>query len=244
MPMDSLLSRARGLWEGMTEVPGTSFAPTGGVNVVVAPNSALSPPGWLGVVVLGGSALVTAPSEQAAAAVHRAVAGLSAEAVGSTAAVTALREVLPVGRVLGPAALAYTSREEFRPVSAEGLTLEELPAGHHGLRALEQVSGEPDMREAGLFTITSPGFAVREGDTVVAAAGYRSWPGRTAHLSVLTAPGRRGRGLAKVTGSAAVAHALVAGLLPQWRAQVPASRRAAGALGFRELGTQLSVEPG
>lgn len=67
-------------------------------------------------------------------------------------------------------------------------------------------------------------------------------PAGTAHLSVLTAPAARGRGLARVTGSAAVAHALAAGLLPQWRARSLASRRVAAALGFTELGAQLSIE--
>ncbi|WP_437441411.1 GNAT family N-acetyltransferase [Streptomyces aureus] len=51
----------------------------------------------------------------------------------------------------------------------------------------------------------------------------------------------RGRRLARHAGSAAVAHALAAGLLPQWRARPPASRRVARSLGFRELGSQLSV---
>jgi len=52
----------------------------------------------------------------------------------------------------------------------------------------------------------------------------------------------RGRGLARATGSATVAHALAAGLLPQWRARRPASRRVAAALGFAEMGAQLSIE--
>ncbi|MFD3663840.1 hypothetical protein ACFWVF_25200 [Streptomyces sp. NPDC058659] len=42
--------------------------------------------------------------------------------------------------------------------------------------------------------------------------------------------------------SAAVAHAIAAGLLPQWRARPHSSRRVAAALGFEELGAQLSVE--
>ncbi|GAA2750536.1 GNAT family N-acetyltransferase [Kitasatospora cinereorecta] len=76
---------------------------------------------------------------------------------------------------------------------------------------------------------------------MVAAAGYRRWPRDTAHLSVLTAAGHRGRGLARATASAAVAHALSRSLLPQWRARPDASRGVAAALGFRELGTQLSL---
>lgn len=74
----------------------------------------------------------------------------------------------------------------------------------------------------------------------MAAAGYRAWPSDTAHLSVLTAPAERGRGLARAVATA-VAAALQADLLPQWRSRPEASRRVARALGFRELGAQLSI---
>jgi RimJ/RimL family protein N-acetyltransferase len=57
---------------------------------------------------------------------------------------------------------------------------------------------------------------------------------------VLTAPAYRGRGLARIAASAAVADAFAAGLLPQWRARPAESRRVALALGFTELGAQLS----
>lgn len=80
-------------------------------------------------------------------------------------------------------------------------------------------------------------FVVREQGQVVAGAGYRVRAGAAAHLGVLTAPQARGR--ARVV-AAAVAHALAAGLLPQWRARAFASRRVAAALGFEELGAQLS----
>jgi predicted GNAT family acetyltransferase len=58
---------------------------------------------------------------------------------------------------------------------------------------------------------------------------------------VLTASAARGRGLARAAASAAVAHAIQEGRLPQWRARLPASRRVAHALGFRELGSQVSI---
>ncbi|WP_410097142.1 GNAT family N-acetyltransferase [Streptomyces sp. Isolate_219] len=92
--------------------------------------------------------------------------------------------------------------------------------------------------------MSSPAFCLRRGGEVVAAAGYRSWPRSVAHLSVLVAPHCRGRRLARVVASAAVAHALDAGLLPQWRARLCPSLRVAVALGFQELGTQLSVRLG
>jgi RimJ/RimL family protein N-acetyltransferase len=51
----------------------------------------------------------------------------------------------------------------------------------------------------------------------------------------------RGSGLARAAGSAAVEHAIGEGKLPQWRARQQASRRVALALGFRELGFQVSI---
>ncbi|MEV0002914.1 GNAT family N-acetyltransferase [Micromonospora sp. NPDC050980] len=95
--------------------------------------------------------------------------------------------------------------------------------------------------ECGLADITSRAFVVRRGNDVLAAAGYRHWPGHVAHLGVLTRPDRRGRELARAVSSAAVADALAHDLLPQWRARPGPSRRVARALGFRQLGTQLSL---
>jgi GNAT superfamily N-acetyltransferase len=238
MSIDPLPARARRLWEDLAGVP-VLFPPRGGVNVVVSPESGMCPPGWFGAVALGGSAIVTAPGDSAAAIVRDALRGLPVEAVADA---TSVRAVLPVSRVLGPAVLSYLSPERFRPVHAGLLTVEQLPADDRELRRLEEAAGPEDASEAGLDEITSPAFVVREHGQVIAAAGYRTWPCRTAHVSVLTAPQVRGRGLARATGSATVAHALAAGLLPQWRARRPASRRVAAALGFAELGAQLSIE--
>ncbi|MFJ6581477.1 GNAT family N-acetyltransferase [Streptomyces sp. NPDC091368] len=237
MPTRPLLLKARRLWEELAHAPG-SF-PASGVTVTVSPDSALSPPGWIGVVALGGSALVTVPSPAAATAVRAALAGLPVESLVDEAS---LRDVLPVAGVLGPAALAYASAGGFRPAPGPW-TVERLPGDHPALRALEEASGREETEEAALDDITSPACVIREQGRVVAAAGHRAWPRRTAHLSVLTAPEARGRGLARTAASAAAADALAAGLLPQWRARPPASRRVAAALGFEELGTQVSLEP-
>ncbi|MFF4362089.1 GNAT family N-acetyltransferase [Streptomyces sp. NPDC001604] len=238
MPIDPLLAGARRSWEELAGVP-VPFPPCGGVNVAVSPESGMCPAGWVGVVALGGSAIVTAPSDSAAAIVRDALRELPVQAVVDADSV---RAVLPVSRVLGPAVLAYLSPERFRPVPPVASEVEQLPAGNRELRLLEEVAGPEDAGEAGLDEITSPAFVVREGGQVVAAAGYRTWLGGTAHISVLTAPRARGRGLARAAGSATVAHALAAGLLPQWRARRTASRRVAAALGFAELGAQLSIE--
>ncbi|GAA3871624.1 GNAT family N-acetyltransferase [Streptomyces sedi] len=242
MVTDSLITGVRARWAGWAGVP-ASFPGRGEANVVVAPESGLCPPGWVGAVVLGGAALVTAPSEPTAELVRATLGALPAEArqvvsFGSPRG----RGALPVVEVLGPAALAYVSAEWFRSgVAGEAVPVERLPARHAELARLAELAGREEVGEAGLEGITSPAFVVRDGGRVVAAAGYEGWTGGVAHVCVLTGARWRGRGLARATASAAVAHALAAGLLPQWRARVPASRRVAAALGFRELGTQISL---
>ncbi|MFG3343952.1 GNAT family N-acetyltransferase [Streptomyces sp. NPDC048018] len=236
MSVDPLLIRARGLWEMLAAAP-VSFAPSGGVTVVASPASGLCPPSWAGMVVLGDAAIVTAPTEAAARAMRCAVAKVPAE---SLAEADVVRTILPVAEVLGPATLGYASSDDFRPAAA-GAAIEALTPGHRELHELVRSAGLKDADESGMEEITSPAFIVREGADVAAAAGYQTWSAATAHISVLTAPHHRGRGLARQVASAAVAHALAADLMPQWRARPVESRRVAAALGFRELGTQLSV---
>ncbi|MFB0627011.1 GNAT family N-acetyltransferase [Streptomyces sp. AB3(2024)] len=239
MADDLLLVRARELWAELAGSP-VEFRPSGGAQVVVAPGSRLCPPSWTGIVRIGDAVLVTAPSVQAAGLVDDAARRMTHEEVVDVAR---LRAVLPVLDVLGPASLFYLGHDGFLPAH-EGIGVEQSPSGDGGLVALLALAGEEETDESGLEDISSPAFCLRRGDEVVAAAGYRSWPQSVAHLSVLVAPHCRGRRLARVVASAAVAHALDAGLLPQWRARSCPSRRVAVALGFRELGTQLSVRLG
>ena len=85
-------------------------------------------------------------------------------------------------------------------------------------------------------------FVACDGEQIVAAAGYRPWLDRIAHIGVVTRTGFRGQGLAKVVSAAAAAHAQAGGLVPQWRAREDntPSRAVAVALGFTELGVQVS----
>ncbi|MFD7570964.1 GNAT family N-acetyltransferase [Streptomyces sp. NPDC059810] len=252
MAHSALLIRARGLWETLADAPvsfTSSSEPPGpasateasgptGPTVAVSPTSALCPPSWAGIVVLGGAAIATTPTESAALVLRRALASVP---VASLTRPEVVEAVLPVADVLGPATLAYLSSAEFRPASHPQGAVETLASAHPHVQGLLR-SAEPEaLAESGMEEITSPTFVVREGTDVVAAAGYRAWPAETAHVCVLTHPRWRGRRLARHTSSAAVAHALTAGLLPQWRARPPASRRVARSLGFRELGSQLSI---
>ncbi|MFI5721898.1 GNAT family N-acetyltransferase [Streptomyces cyaneofuscatus] len=233
MSIDATAGRARALWQELAAAPDAVFGTPG---VCVAPASSLAPPSWVGVVTIGETALITAPTAPAADSVRTALSGLPADRLTDPATATAL---LPVSDTLGPAVLAYLAPDALRPPGPTGTPAERLTPGDAALRALSE---EADAGESGLEEITSPVFVVRDGGArVLAAAGYAHWPRDTAHLCVLTAPDARGRGLARQVASEATAHALAAGLLPQWRARPAASRRVAAALGYRELGAQLSV---
>ncbi|MFF3766694.1 GNAT family N-acetyltransferase [Streptomyces sp. NPDC001922] len=239
MTTDLLLDRAREPWIELAVKP-VRFSATDGVNVAVSPGSRLCPPLWTGIVVLGDAGIVTVPSDRIAELMAGAARKLSYQEIVDA---DRLREVLPVLDVLGPASLFYLDRADFQPMHA-GAAVEEVPGDDDGLAALLARAGEEDAGESGLDDITSPACVLRDGDDVVAAAGYGAWSQSVAHLSVLVAPHCRGRGLARAVASAAVARALDAGLLPQWRARPHPSKRVALALGFRELGAQLSTRLG
>ncbi|MHC5905236.1 GNAT family N-acetyltransferase [Streptomyces sp. S6] len=215
---DTLLTRVRRLWEELAGA-GATFPPDGGTRVVVSPDSRLCPPAWTGLVRIGDAVLITVPDARAA---RRALPSLRA---------------LPSGAdILGPATLAYLPPGTTTPATTA--------TPQESVRSFLRSVGPRDAAESALADIDSPAFVVREGSRVLAAAGYERWPAETAHLCVLTAPEARGRGLAGEAASAAVRHALEAGLLPQWRAGNDASRRVAEKLGFREVGEQVSVRAG
>jgi hypothetical protein len=230
----ALTARSRVLWEALASAP-AEFAPT--LRVAVSPGSLLCPPGWVGLVVIADAVLATAPATDAANTVQHALEGLPAASLTDS---RMLRSRLQILEMLGPACLAYLDPGEFRPrrgpVAARQL---QLRAGD--LQEFIAGCAAEDVEESGIDEITSPAFAVWDRGTIASVAGYRDWPGDVAHLSVLTAADARGRGLAGIAASAAITHAIGLGRFPQWRARPAASRRIARALGFRELGSQVSI---
>ncbi|RKE23267.1 GNAT family N-acetyltransferase [Streptomyces sp. TLI_171] len=232
MTNDLLLQRAQELWAALAGVP-VSFPRPGAATVAVSPDAGTCPRGWVGVLTLGGAVLATAPDQRRAELVRAAML------VCPDAA--RLPELLSVGRVLGPAALAYLAPDGLRPARPD-LKVRDLARDHPAVQALTARVAAAERKEADLDEITSPAFVVARGGRVLAACGYRHWPCATAQFSVLTAPDHRGLGLAGAAATAAARHALAAGLLPQWRARPTASRRVAARIGFRELGAQLSLE--
>ncbi|MEU9828504.1 GNAT family N-acetyltransferase [Micromonospora chersina] len=238
MAHDPLLARARELWLEMAGVP-MAFPADGGVDVAISARSLLCPPGWVGIVALGDAAIVTVPSDSWAGIVRKVLHGLPVELLTDP---DRLRAVLPMAEVLGPAGLAYLAECDFQPAGLDSVDV--VRGEHPDLATLLASVPANDADECGLVDITSQAFVVRRGDHAVAAAGYRRWPGLVAHICVLTEPNQRGRGLARAVASVAVADALANHLLPQWRARPDPSRRVARALGFRQLGAQLSIRIG
>jgi GNAT acetyltransferase len=238
--MDELLRRARIAWAGYAGLD-DGFRP-GQVHLGVNAGSGLCPPGWAGIVVLGDAAIVTAPAAQAERELRGALRGVP------VARLTDPSVVVPAGRaaaVLGPANLAFTDPARFAgPGASPRPATQQMPVTDQRVqRLLSSVSAE-DAAETDLARMDSAVHVVLDGDRAVAAAGYLTWPGGVAHLSVLTDTACRGRGLAKLAGAAATADALARGLLPQWRARVPASIRAAASLGFVSCGSQLCIRLG
>jgi GNAT superfamily N-acetyltransferase len=147
----------------------------------------------------------------------------------------------PVARFLGPASLAYADGGCFQPRGTAAATML-LPAGHDAVLDLAAACGLQDAGESGIARATAAVSVIQADGAVLAACGYEVWAAALAHIGVLTHPRWRGRGLAASVASAAVAQALEAGLVAQWRARctLTASRRIARSLGFVELGRQLS----
>jgi RimJ/RimL family protein N-acetyltransferase len=234
MPDTTLTVRARVVWERLAAVP-VAFAPE--ISVAVSPRSLLCPPGWAGLVVISGEVVATAPDLRTARIIEQALSAVPVESVTDD---RVLHGKLRVAEILGPARLAYLEAADFR--RRHGLAdIQVLDSTDPALRRFLNHAEAGDLSESGMEQISSPAFAIREQDEIIAAAGYRDWPGEVAHLSVLTAAHARGRGLAQASASAAVSHALAESKLPQWRARPLASRRVAAALGFCDIGSQVSI---
>lgn len=233
-----LLVRVRHLWEQLANVP-SAFQWVPAATVVVSPTSRICPPSWVGIVTVGDAALVTAPTDGLADQLRTALGALP---IPELTDASRLRARLPITDVLGPATLAYLRPEDFH--AYDNVPVVQLPVDHHDVAKLVASVNDADVEESGITRITSPAFVLRTDGDIVVAAGYRDWSGSTAHFSVLTAEHMRGRGLAHIVASAAVRHALDKRLLPQWRARTATSRRVAQGLGFREVGSQISIHVG
>jgi GNAT superfamily N-acetyltransferase len=148
--------------------------------------------------------------------------------------------VLRPDLVMDVVELLFSDHATFRPASSLH-PVEPVAPDDPRLAALAGSLPEDDAHESNAHDLARHAaiWAVHRGDELVAACGYEVWQSRLAHCSVFTHPAARGEGAGRAAASAAVAHALEAGFVAQWRTRVPASRAIAVALGFRSLGAQL-----
>ena len=207
------------------------------LQVVVDPDSPLGRRGWIAILALDGTVTASVPRRDLARPVTTALAGLTADESTSPDIVRA--RLPPTRSVLGPAALFYPP-PGFDPPripcvdEVERIDLEDL------IRSASPY----EVDESGMRDVVGPLFASRapNGD-VAAVCGYRRWPNRVAHLSVLAHPAHRAQGHARRAATSAISQAIDERLLPQWRARPTRSRALARRLGLVELGAQLSFEP-
>jgi GNAT superfamily N-acetyltransferase len=146
-------------------------------------------------------------------------------------------------RVIGPAEIRYADAGTLRPASRDGgvrlLDAADGPALERLRDACETTAWEHGGSELGVHPVAGL-FAE---DELAAVAGYEVWDGSIAHISVVTHPAHRGRGM----GAGVVQHvaraALGAGLVPQYRtlASNTPSLRIAERLGFVPYAQSLAV---
>jgi hypothetical protein len=228
------IERVRRAW---ADLAGIGTLERGAKAVLVQADSALCPSGWVGILYLDGSLVVVVPAVEFKALATAALAGLPIERVPDFSLVAS--DFGPVEATLGPAVLMYADHRSLRPSTRTDV--DQVPKGDQRVAELVESVSIEDRNEADVLDVTSPMFVAMLGGEIVSVCGYRVWAGVLAHLSVVTHPDVRNRGLAKSVGGAAAAHALANGLVPQWRARPKASQAVGRSLGFRALGAQLSV---
>jgi GNAT superfamily N-acetyltransferase len=204
------------------------------LQIVVRRPSTLGPEDWVKIVRIEETVTVHVPDERVQSSMEVALRGLSPfDAVS----LDVLGGRLPIDDSLGPASLFYATTE--LPPSHDD-SIEVVDIGE--LTSLFAAAPPEDLDESGLTNVRLPVSGVRSPDgDVVAACGHMLWPFDIAHLSVLTHPDHRGRGLAQRVGAHAVERVASTGLIPQWRARVEASKAVARGIGLSELGTQLRI---
>lgn len=168
------------------------------------------------------------------------LAGLTAEQLIQPTVVDAL--LAPVDK-LGPALLFY-GRGTITAAARTGSVIGPLEIDDPRVQSVIEEATPAERDEADIEETTSGVYVgVTPEGTPAAACAWREWPHRVAHMSVLTATSHRGLGYGASTARIALAEAVGAGLLPQWRAAHwnEASIALARRLGLVLLGHQYSL---
>lgn len=233
------VEQVRALWRTLTGAP-EGFADTALV-VVGSDEHLATARGWVSIVRLGSQAVVVAPGVHLDH-VRRAV--LHADASRLTEPAHVNRHVVAT-QTLGPTALFY-GPTSCKVTAATTTVIGPVGTTDPHVREVLADATEQERDESNAEQTTSGLFlAVTVDGTPAAVCGWREWPHRVAHMSVLTAASQRGSGYGIAASARAVTAAQEQGLLPQWRAaeQNYGSIGLARRLGLEQLGTQYSFEP-
>lgn len=156
---------------------------------------------------------------------------------------TAALEPFTVERIVGPSYIGYGTNATlhlFPAMDARDLT----PGDAAAVESLRDACPPEEWRHCASDPAAGPAFgAFDESGALAALAGYQALGRTIAHLSAITAPEKRNRGLATAAVARASRHALGAGLLPQYRtpeSNAPAME-IARQLGFQEYGFSVYV---
>jgi RimJ/RimL family protein N-acetyltransferase len=208
----------------------------GGVHVVVAElgaNDAMS-------FLLDETCIVVVPADDVEAA-RAALDGLEAQAAFTADALRRL--VGSDAQIDGPSSHSYADVRSF--LGAADVSAQPVDGDDTSLIAFLERSDLADWAESGFPRALSSAdpettrfWVLREDDRVVAAGNMTEWRGLPADVGVLTAPSRRGRGLASRLVGTMVADALPAVGVVRYRAlaSIVASLAVAERLGFEPYG--------
>lgn len=140
---------------------------------------------------------------------------------------------------LGPAELLYFSGDSHKWHDAGVVYLsKDDPA----VAAFVAECDPADVNESSIENVVSDLTAVVDNGQVRAVAGWRVWEPNVAHMTVLTHPDARRKGLGTQVADAATERAVRADLVPQWRAAKwnEGSIALAKSIGYESYGRQLS----
>lgn len=150
--------------------------------------------------------------------------------------------VISSDKVTGPAWVGVADKGGFKPVKSEARLL--TSKDEAAMRELAEGCGETAWKQSKIAVDRLTNFGLFAGGKLVAASGYLNMGGLLAYIGVITHPGHRGKGYARMVASASMSHALDNHLLPMWRTlDAHASAvKLAGTLGFEKYAATLDVQ--
>lgn len=195
------------------------------------------------ILVTGEFPVVAMPPDVFGVLRERAAAW-SRSVVADRAALVAAIEPFQCTRVVGPAFIGYGTgdtldlswAERARPLTTGDALAVGTLRGECGAEEWDHGGSHEGARRFGAYDAAG---------RLCSLAGYVIWD-RLAHISVITSPAARGRGLGRATVALAAQHAASAGLVPQYRtlAANTFSMQLGQRLGFRQYGFSVSVRLG